>query len=253
MYLITHKFIDTNWLGVFIEKIKNCQSEEDIFKLILREIKTLEFEDCVFGASLGIPVTRENILYLSSLPKDWQERYKKLGHITIDPRIIHGRSSQKPFIWNVEKMESDIVKKLSPSQNIMWEDLLDNEIRSGIALSTYMPTGSGSMLIVSRSKQNILPKEFNLAIKRLDIILQIGHVEFLKRRQSKVGSILLLTPQEKEVLRWTCDGKTSSEIGEILNISTDTVNFHIKNSVKKLSVPNKTAAAVSAFSLGMLF
>jgi LuxR family transcriptional regulator len=54
------------------------------------------------------------------------------------------------------------------------------------------------------------------------------------------------------VLKWTGDGKTSSEISEILVLSTDTVNFHLKNAISKLGVANKTAAVVCAAMLGML-
>jgi DNA-binding CsgD family transcriptional regulator len=35
--------------------------------------------------------------------------------------------------------------------------------------------------------------------------------------------------KEKEVLRWTSDGKTSEEIGRILNVTADAVNFHLRN------------------------
>lgn len=253
MTATTHSPAEIPWLGDLIEKVRSCSNEEDIFKIILKEIKTLEFEDCVFGTSLAIPVTRENIIYLSSLPQDWQDRYKKLKYISIDPRIIHGKFSNTPIKWGVDIIDSRIVKKLSPQQQIMWGEILDNGIRNGIAISSRLPYGSGGILIASRPKQDISKKECNVVMQRLDRILQIGYIEFLKRHQSKTGTAIVLTPQEREVLRWTCDGKTANDIGEILNISTDTVHFHMKNSIRKLSVPNKTAAAVTAFALGLLF
>ena len=61
-----------------------------------------------------------------------------------------------------------------------------------------------------------------------------------------------LTDREIEVLRWTADGKTASEIADILNISERTANFHIANAITKLNAPNKTAAVVRAGMLGML-
>ena len=48
-----------------------------------------------------------------------------------------------------------------------------------------------------------------------------------------------LTNRELAVLRWTGDGKTSSEISEIMGISDSTVNFHIRNAVAKLGTANK--------------
>ena len=61
-----------------------------------------------------------------------------------------------------------------------------------------------------------------------------------------------LTARETEVMRWTAEGKTSSEIADILNISERTANFHIANAITKLNAPNKTAAVIRAGMLGML-
>jgi DNA-binding CsgD family transcriptional regulator len=61
-----------------------------------------------------------------------------------------------------------------------------------------------------------------------------------------------MTAREKEVLRWTAEGKTAYEIGQILVVSERTVNFHINNVVTKLGACNKTQAAVKAATLGML-
>ena len=61
-----------------------------------------------------------------------------------------------------------------------------------------------------------------------------------------------LTPREIEVLKWSADGKTAAEIGDILSISIPTVNFHIKNAVQKMKAANKTAAVVQALMAGLL-
>jgi LuxR family quorum-sensing system transcriptional regulator SolR len=37
---------------------------------------------------------------------------------------------------------------------------------------------------------------------------------------------VVLTTRERDVLRWTSEGKTSAEIGEILHMTERTVNFH---------------------------
>ncbi len=62
-----------------------------------------------------------------------------------------------------------------------------------------------------------------------------------------------LSSREVAVLRWTAEGKTSSETSEILGISERTVNFHINNAVTKLNATHKTAAAIRAALLGMLY
>ena len=61
-----------------------------------------------------------------------------------------------------------------------------------------------------------------------------------------------LSEREIEVLKWTADGKSAQDIAEILLLSKNTVDFHIKNSIRKLNVPNKTAAVVRAVLMGMI-
>jgi DNA-binding CsgD family transcriptional regulator len=58
--------------------------------------------------------------------------------------------------------------------------------------------------------------------------------------------------RELEVLRWTAEGKTSAEIGQILHISERAVIFHVNNSMTKLRATNRTQAAVKAVCLGLI-
>jgi LuxR family quorum-sensing system transcriptional regulator SolR len=63
---------------------------------------------------------------------------------------------------------------------------------------------------------------------------------------------VMLTPRESEVLCWTGEGKTACEIGQILNISERTVNFHVNNVLLKLNATNKVQAVVKAIALGLI-
>ncbi|RYF30097.1 MAG: LuxR family transcriptional regulator, partial [Cytophagaceae bacterium] len=64
---------------------------------------------------------------------------------------------------------------------------------------------------------------------------------------------VVLSPREIEVLRWTAEGKTASEIASILDVSERTVNFHVNSVVVKLDANNKTNAAVRAALLGLIW
>jgi LuxR family quorum-sensing system transcriptional regulator SolR len=64
--------------------------------------------------------------------------------------------------------------------------------------------------------------------------------------------VVALTPREAEVLRWTGEGKTSTEIGKILHIAERTVNFHVNKMLLKLNATNKAHAVAKAISAGLL-
>jgi DNA-binding CsgD family transcriptional regulator len=47
-------------------------------------------------------------------------------------------------------------------------------------------------------------------------------------------------------------GKSAWETGRILSVSENTVNFHVKNCVRKLAATNKREAVVKGMALGIL-
>jgi len=63
---------------------------------------------------------------------------------------------------------------------------------------------------------------------------------------------LELSERERDVLRWTAAGKTSSETGMIMGISARTVNYHMTSILFKLNAVNKTQAVVKAVMLDLL-
>jgi DNA-binding CsgD family transcriptional regulator len=63
---------------------------------------------------------------------------------------------------------------------------------------------------------------------------------------------LTLSSREKQCLAWTAQGKTSWVIATLLSISENTVNFHIKNAMRKLGTNNRTLAVVKAIELNLI-
>lgn len=57
-----------------------------------------------------------------------------------------------------------------------------------------------------------------------------------------------LTTREKDCLRYSAEGKTSWEIGQLLDIGARTVNFHLNNAARKLGVIGRRQAIARALS-----
>lgn len=82
----------------------------------------------------------------------------------------------------------------------------------------------------------------------------------LKRMQSSETSLkqimnseaVALTPRELELLKLLARGYTYREVAEDLNVSSHTVNSHIKNLYRKLSVKSKNEAIYTATQHGIL-
>ena len=61
-----------------------------------------------------------------------------------------------------------------------------------------------------------------------------------------------LTPRELETLRWTMEGKTAWEVGNLLGISERTAALHVNNATHKLDCVNKHQAVLKALRLGLI-
>ena len=64
---------------------------------------------------------------------------------------------------------------------------------------------------------------------------------------------LKLTPREAEVLFWISQGKCNHDIGVILGAKTGTICKHVGHILRKLSVENRTSAAVVALETRRTF
>ena len=73
----------------------------------------------------------------------------------------------------------------------------------------------------------------------------------MAKREPATDSGVPLTPRETQVLRQIAMGLANQEIADALEISVETVKEHVQNLLRKLSVSDRTQAAVWALRHGM--
>jgi Response regulator containing a CheY-like receiver domain and an HTH DNA-binding domain len=84
-----------------------------------------------------------------------------------------------------------------------------------------------------------------LATKILDEFARLARVGPAKEPEEA------LTPRERDVLQMVAEGATNREIATALFVSENTVNFHMKNILRKLHLKNRTQAAAYAVRRGV--
>lgn len=183
---------------------------------------------------------------LNNYSTDWQERYVRQNYLAVDPTVRHGMTSVAPLIWAGSGQTAS-----SP----FWDDAHDHGLRVGWAQSSFDARGVVGMLTLARSSEALTPKELQANALKMSWLVQAAHSGMMRLQEGKQLTAALsakLTSREIEVLRWTADGKTSSEVGQIMSITERTVNFHVNNSLEKLGAANKTAGVVLAAMLRLL-
>ena len=66
------------------------------------------------------------------------------------------------------------------------------------------------------------------------------------------GSPVRLSPRQREVLSWSAEGKTTWETSVIIKCTEATVNYHLRQILRKLEATNKTHAVSRALHLGLI-
>lgn len=235
-----------NWQEDLLAAMCSATDRHSLDDKVLAAARSLGFDYWAYGLRSALPVSNPEVTTFSNYPAAWQARYAERGYLDIDPSVHHGRRTEAPLVWSREVFAS--VPEL-------WEEARANGLCVGWAKSTLDLAGVGSMLTLARSHDALGEQERAAIEPRMRWLAHTAHACFARTLAPPMVRALEvpLTDRETEVLRWTADGKTSADISRLLAISSNTVNFHIKNAVTKLDVANKTAAVVRAAMLGLLY
>ncbi|WP_031437043.1 autoinducer binding domain-containing protein [Methylobacter tundripaludum] len=233
------------WQETQLQALQSIQCAHQLFQTILSFSKELGFDHCAYGLRMPLPLTNPKTLMFNNYPTAWQAQYQAKNYLAIDPTVQHAMRSLLPIIWTDDLF--------SPASDL-WEEACSFGLRVGWAQSSRDFNGFVGMLTLARSNEPITEIELDANKFKMAWLTQIAHLGMSRCLTPKLMQEVnvTLSNREIEVLRWTADGKTSSEISCILNIAERTVNFHINNVVTKLNAANKTSATIKAAMLGLL-
>ena len=233
------------WQEEQLQALLSARNEQEIFSVLAHAAAQLGFDHCAYGMRLPLPVSQPKVVMHNNYNPAWQECYLRNNYVLIDPTVAHGAQSVRPLIWTDD---------LFSGCQGFWEEARAHDLNVGWAQSCHSAQGVGSLLTLARSHDALSQNELEAHSLQMTWLAQLAHEGFSKFLLPVYlpEAAVTLTERETEVMRWTAEGKTSNEIGAIMNISHSTVNFHVNNAVAKLGVTNKTAAAIKAVALRLI-
>jgi LuxR family quorum-sensing transcriptional regulator LasR len=195
------------------------------------------------------PIEAEHAFQHSNYSHDWLDKYAADKMHYFDPTFSHCLCKSTPQIWSPELFSSG--KQLE-----MYEEACGYRIRSGVTLPIHGAGGElGIVCFVNDARPDFKFQKY--AIQHIpmlsclrDYILE-SSLKFIKKSKQRDTDISL-TRRELECLKWGSKGKTSWEIGSLLNCSEATVNFHFGNIRRKFKTNSRQQAVVKAIRLGLI-
>lgn len=233
------------WQEDLLSITEQGDCERAIFSSVESAARALGFDHCAYGFRAPLPVSSPRIALLNNYPASWSERYARAGYLEIDPTVQHGRKSQVPVIWSDE---------VFADSTMLWDEARAAGLKVGWAQSSLDGFGVGGMLTLCRSADPLTSAELEANQQKMRWLVHVSHMALARVFRAKQPDKMAqnLTSRELEILKWTADGKSSQDIADILTVSKNTVDFHVRNAVSKLQAANKTAAVVRAAILGYL-
>ncbi|BAB52313.1 helix-turn-helix transcriptional regulator [Mesorhizobium japonicum] len=237
-------------LGRFLDQTDGIAQSEQLFDLLSAFALNFDCPWIAYGplapAQKVLKPAQADSAIMLNYPNEWKERYFKMGYDKIDPIIKKSRKGVGAIRW------SEVYKDASTTDNErrVLDEAATFGLKSGVTVPLHGPAGSFTIMSFAQPWD----REFqNRTVTYLQLAALHFHVRVTKGTSSNaLKQVQDLSLREKECILWIARGKSSWEIGKILGISGNTVNFHLKNAMRKLDTASRTVAAIKATSLGIV-
>lgn len=226
-----------NLLETIHEDCTGITDSQKLFQRIDSFSKRIGFDYCCYGFRHHRSATQSEVRVFDSYPAGWMAHYSQKGFLDIDPTVAVGAQTERLLSWRDPSL---------PAADALWRDAHDFGLNHGVARSNWGPHGEFGLLSFGRTTEDLKPVELSSLQVGMGVLSHYTHESMsrLLRPQRPPFDVASLSAREREVLLWTAEGKTADEIGDILGISTRTVNFHIRNCLDKTGCRNKVQSAI---------
>lgn len=235
----------------FVECANETQSLKALFDLLVSCASEQGFTEVVYGAltfaqPLRLPGCPPPLVAMK-VPPDWCQRYLERKYYTVDPVVRRTPMFAGPFLW--DELEE---YQLQACEQRVLQEAREAGLKNGVGVPLFGPPGRISVISFASRFDDADPQTNVRRLKALAWHFHIAFEEIAKPSDCASDGKVSLSEREKDCLRWVAEGKSSWEIGKILSVSENTVNFHVKNAIRKLGTANRTSGLVKAIRLGLI-
>jgi DNA-binding CsgD family transcriptional regulator len=183
----------------------------------------------------------------------WAERYRERGYASVDPRVTMTAARLAPIVWDAIDVGGDCAVQR------FLDDAARFGVRSGCAVSFRHAAQLRIVVAFDRASSPLSEPDCIDLISRLGQLMVLAaalHDRVLRPRFGTLQRIERataseLTSREGACLQMAARGLTSADIGTKLGIAERTVNFHMRNVLRKLEAVNRVEAIAKALAGGV--
>jgi DNA-binding CsgD family transcriptional regulator len=250
------------YIADFIERSSGITLPQQLFELLVEAARDEGYDQLAYGA-----LTYREPFQLAGNPPpaialnysdQWQSRYAERCYSEVDPVVAFTPRIARPFLW--ERLRNGDL--LSYRQQLVLDEAHEAGLKNGISVPLHGPSARVAVVsFASRFRDadpqtclghfNALASLFHAAFTAIVHGAELDAPSIAPSSELDAPSITL-SQRERDCLNWTAQGKSSWDIGMILAISENTVNFHVKNAMRKLDSTSRIVAVLKAVRLGLI-
>lgn len=222
-----------------IEKISRAESKIELSKAVSTSFDLLKFP----SSSITCYKPDNDIITEVSDINNWNQKlsaeYSRHEWSASEANYKRILRAGTPFTWNVG------MRRQSVKETALLLKMKSAGIRSGLVMPLPSPSGSvsgvflGSSEVVSLKREDLLEifAIANTAVMKLELL---GECRWISADHAH--HLRTLTIRQKDILRWAAEGKSNTDIAEIIGISKAGVDYHMREICVKLGVATKLQA-----------
>ncbi len=217
-----------------------AQNDTDFEAVLRRTADLLECSAPLFGIQVNLAPTHQVQRIVSRFPIEYQLTYAQQGFIGVDPTVTHCLTRLDVRPW-------DDAMYVGAAAGQMRDAAYAAGLQYGFSVPNRHGENSISMVSLGRDR----PMTVAEMERKAKVAAVIGASLHSAAENQVVPRMIeesrpALSPRETECLQWLTAGKTDSEIGEIMNLSEETVRQYVKRIKAKFDIFSRPQAAAYA-------
>jgi DNA-binding CsgD family transcriptional regulator len=236
----------------YVDRANAVTSEDELFKVFLAAVKRHGLDRALFVVATDHHDIdqRPGPAVIHNYPGDWMKYYLEQNFDKIDPVMVYGLTQNTSYTWDIIPARMKLKKRQMDCLNLGAEAGLHN----GICTPLRGPNNQLAGISLASSEKS---DGFDGKVDLITAYCNHFYISWKRFHQQKKGGDPLaqnpvLTETERDILTWAAKGKSDFDIGGIMNLSSHTVDWHMRNIFKKFGVNNRILVVVKALSYGLI-
>lgn len=231
-------------LQAFIETSNKCRNQGELSAVFGDHLARLGIDMFAFSY-----VRHQNDIaghgVMSTYPEEWLNHYFSHNYMAFDPVYRVGWERSGVFDW----ASMGKAQPLSKDEARLMNEAAEAGLKSGAAASIHLGYGNLIGFGFASSSRHAFGRDHLSQLYAMAGQFQLVYTSLVadpERPEVK------LSTRQKEVLCWTATGKTRADIAEIMGITEDTVDDHLRQIFRKLRCNDKVVAVLRAVQIGAI-